>query len=216
MSLYTETNNEHLLDAYATYLRERIESIQDEVYRNIASNAEHRLGIVHLLRHSPYGLTGPLSHPGGLLAHTAHLTKTVDCIVTACHEIDGHIDRSFLVLACLLKNIGWHTTTVLVDGQVKRRDAYLTTGLRRSGFRFMHDVLLHVESDIELEIPEPKKQALTNIHAEPGEIHTLEGRILEQANGIVDTVIWGEHCINLKRTGNWSPDHDGLFVGHYD
>jgi hypothetical protein len=76
-------------------------------------------------------------------------------------------------------------------------------------------MLLHVESDLELTIPEAKKQALTNIFAEPHDIRTLEGRIIEQASDIVDTVIWGEHQANQDRVGSWSPDHNGLFVGHY-
>lgn len=222
MSVYTVENNKHLLDDYAERLRDRITSIQDDVYRNIASNAEQRLEIVHMLRESPYGLDGPLAHTGGLLVHTVHLLDTVDCIVKACYDIAGHTDRSFLMLAGLLKNIGWHTTTVIVTDKaegcdiVKRRDAFITTGIRRSGFRFMHDLLLHAESDIDIEISETRKQALSNVFAEPDEIHTLEGRILEQANGIVDTVIWAEHCINLPGNGNWSPDHNGLFVGHYN
>jgi len=215
MSLYTEANNQHLLEAYAREVRERIESIADETYRNIASNAEHRLEITHLMSQSPYGLEGPLAHPGGLLVHTAHLMRMVHCVANSCSEISHRIDFDFLTLAAWLRNIGWHTTTVVIDGQIKRRDAHLMTGLRRSGFRFMHDVLLHVESDIELAIPESKKQALTNIYAEPDEIHTLEGRILEQASSLVDTVLWGEHCIHLNRIGNWSPDHNGLFVGHH-
>jgi hypothetical protein len=216
MSLYTESDNEHMLASYAQEIRERVESISDDTYRNIASNAEHRLEITHLMSQSPYGLEGPLAHPGGLLVHTALLMRMVYCVANSCSEVNDRIDFSFLELAAWLRNIGWHTTTVVIDGQVKRRDAHLTTGLRHSGFRFMHDVLLHVENDIELTVPEAKKQALTNIYAESGEICTLEGRILEQANSLVDTIIWGEHCAGLKRTGNWSPDHNGLFVGHYD
>lgn len=223
MSIYTLENNKHLLDNYATRLRDRIASIQDDVYRNIAGNAEQRLGIVHTLRESPYGLEGPLAHAGGLLVHTIHLLDTVDCIVKACHDISGHIDSSFLILAGLLRNIGWHTTTVILTdpiegGQiVKRRDAFVTTGIRRSGFRFMHDLLLHAENDINIEISESRKQALSNVYAESDEIHTVEGRILERANSIVDTIVWAEHCINLPSSNtSWSPDHNGLFIGHYN
>jgi hypothetical protein len=169
-----------------------------------------------MLRKSPYGLEGPLAHAGGLLVHTSHLLDTVDCVVKACYDVAGHIDHSFLTLAGLLRNIGWHTTTIILGETVKRRDAYITTGLRRSGFRFMHDLLLHAESDIDIEVSEPRKQALSNVYAEPGEIYTLEGRILEKANGIVDDVLWAEQAISLPSSGNWTPDHNGLFVGHYD
>jgi len=215
MSLYTEEDNQHMLEGYAREVRRVIEDeITDDTYRNIANNAEQRLAITHLLSQSPYGVEGPLAHSGGLLVHTAHLIRLARCLANSCSEINGTIDYSFLVVGAWLRNVGWHTTTAIMDGQVKRRDAFLTTGIRRAGFRFTHDLLLHAESDLEINIPETKKQALTNIFAEPGEITTLEGRLIEDADIMIQRMVWAEHHKDA-RTGNWSPDHNGLFVGHY-
>jgi hypothetical protein len=192
MSLYTAQDNGHLLDAYETQLRQAAQSIEDDVYRNIALNALARLEYLSLLRASPYGMEGPLAHVGGLLTHTAHLVNTVQAISAECRDIDDHIDQSFAVIGSLFYNVGWHTTTIIIDGEVKRRDAFLTTGIRESGFRFMHDLLLHVESDLDLAIPEERKQALGNIYLNP---LTLEGKLISQANDIIDTILFAGHSI---------------------
>ena len=209
--MYKEQDNQHLLDAYEIRLREAAEGIKDDMYRNIACNALQRLDYLTLLRMSPYQLEGTLAHQGGLLVYTVHLVEATAALAKACHEVDGSIDRSFLTLASMFYMVGWNTTTTIINDNIKRRDAFITTGIERSGFRFMHDLLQHVESDLGLGIPEERKQALGDIYGDP---HTLEGNIIKQAGRTIDIILFAEENA-ATRKGNWSPDHHGFFVGHH-
>ena len=98
---------------------------------------------------------------------------------------------------------------------LKPRNAFFMTGLYRASARYIDHVFLSVDSDLNVTIPESKKQALHNICNTLQEIRTLEGRIVAQADNLADTLDIAQDLLNKKtEDSDWSPDTDGLFIGH--
>jgi hypothetical protein len=198
---------------YSDEIRRFIEDMEDPDYRDVLRIAEEQLELTDvMLATSPYGLYGPLACRGGLLIHTAHIIRAAKACVSIFGEVDAEINESLLVAGCLLRNIGWHTTTYFEGNILKPIDAHEMTGLYRASFRMVHDILLHADSQDNINVPEAKKQALENICNPFSEIKTLEGKIIAHVCNLADTIHFGDYCLRRNRDStNWA---DGFFTGH--
>jgi hypothetical protein len=85
------------------------------------------------------------------------------------------------------------------------------TGVNRASARYIDHLMMHVESVLEIQIPEAKKQALENSCNEIAEIKTLEGRIAATVDDMIDLIHFGGEELLSKSRGNWTND---FFTGH--
>lgn len=208
---YESTTNTTDLEDAASEILNFIASIKDEHYRNIIGNAIESRGLMNALMTSPYGVSGPLSFPGGLLIHTA---KTLRFIKTASDYIDkseSKINKSLLIIGTILRNIGWSTISSNTSNGIKFNDSFNLVGVERASFRYINHLLITVESDLEIQIPEVKKQALENVALSGSDIKTVEGQMIEAANRLTDIMLIGSSELQKKQNGNWINE---LFVGH--
>jgi hypothetical protein len=205
--------NENVLDVYQDDLSALLDDVDDAEYRDIIGSARARGGILNTLRTTPYGLDGPLAYRGGLMIHTL---KSTNLAMAAIEDFDATISRSLVVAGCLFRNIGWATTTFFEGNILRPKDAFYMTGLYRASARYVDHTMLNVESDLNIEIPEGKKQALHNLCNKADHINTVEGRVVAQANYMVDILQHSEEKLRKIAKGNWRPDHvHGIFVGHH-
>jgi hypothetical protein len=195
-----------ILEFYCKELKEHIDSIDDADYRDIILKD---IDLVNTLKNSPFGQEGPLIHPGGLLIHTVHTIRLAKSAAEQCKDIDGlKINSSLLTLGAILRNIGWHTTTVLDGTFFKPRDAFYMTGIYRASARYVDHLCLSAEK-----LPEGKKQALHNLCNAIEDIKTLEGKMVAWAGELAGVMHLAGSAIGRKPEGNWC---DGFFVGHHD
>lgn len=208
---YIKGMSDAALTACAATVEEALEMIADEHYRNIIGNAMHRLDLIHAMKTSPYGLSGPLAYRGGLLVHVAGSLRLAKVMADQAKESETPINISLVLASCILRNIGWHTTTCFTNGYLRARDAFYMTGVNRASARYVDHLMIHVESDIDMKVPEAKKQALENACDEVAGIKTIEGRIAASADAMMDLLHFGGDALRRKSKGNWTDD---LFTGH--
>ena len=208
---YIKGVSDSLLTHYANEVEDAITSIDDEIYRDVLCNAMHKLDLLQALKESPYGLTGPMAYRGGLLVHVVHTLRFGLIANQQARELEMPFSPSLVVTGCILRNIGWHTTTRFQGDYLRPRDAYSIIGVHRASARYIDHLILTCESDLQIEIPESKRQALENMCNIRTEIHTLEGKIVTCANDMADLLDLGIASLQRKQKGNW---RDGLFVGH--
>jgi len=206
---YIRGPGETVLDYYASELREQLDEMDDPEYRDMLHD---QVDLVDTLRAAPFGQTGPLAHPGGLLIHTVHTVRLALSTVDQCGDIDGlKVNRSLVILGSTLRNIGWSTTTILEGNFFRPRDAFYMTGVYRASARYVDHLMQSVEADRNITLNESKKQALHNLCAPIEDIRTLEGKIIAWAGEMAGILHLGGYTMNRKPEGNWRGD---FFVGH--
>lgn len=215
---YVVCMNNGTLNVYAQEIHTYLEHIEDPYYRDLLNNAQQRLDIISLLKESPYQITGPLAHRGGLLIFTNDLLKFSESIAkNSVGRIlyEDHINTSLLTTGCILKNLGWYTTTFFKGDFLNTKDAFHNIGVKRASFRFVHDLMLHTENDLKISIPEAKKQALENlINDDLEDILTVEGKIIYIAEKIIMMLHMADFKLKQKTEDiNWVNDLS-LFRGH--
>ena len=199
------------LCAFAEEVEDNIMSIADPIYRDIMGNAIHRLDFMQALRESPYGLTGPMAYKGGLLVHVVHSMRLAQVAIGQATELEIPFSPSLVKAGCALRNIGWHTTTRFQGDHLRTRDAYHMTGVHRASARYIDHLMLTTESDLQITIPESKRQALENMCNKAPDIHTLEGKIVSCADNMADVLDFSVASLQRKQNGSWT---DELFTGH--
>lgn len=208
---YIKGVSAHVLSAYSGEVEDHIMSIADATYRDIMCNALHRLDLLAALSQSPYGITGPMAYRGGLLVHVTHSMRLALVAINQAKELEIPFSPSLVVAGCALRNIGWHTTTRFQGDHLRARDAYNMTGIHRASARYIDHLMLTTESDLQIEIPESKRQALENMCNKRPEIRTLEGKIVSCADNMADVLDFSVAPLQQKQRGNWN---DELFTGH--
>ena len=208
---YIKGMSDAALAACAAEVEEAFETMADEHYRNVIGNAIHSLDLLNALKTSPFGLSGPLAYRGGLLVHVAGSLRLAKVMAAQAKESETPLNISLVMAACILRNIGWHTTTSFTNGYLRARDAFYMTGINRASARYVDHLMLHVESDLELKVPEAKKQALENSCNDVADIKTIEGRIAASADAMMNLLHFGGDELRSKTKGNWTNE---LFTGH--
>jgi hypothetical protein len=203
--------NDNILSSYANEIEDELMSMADPIYRDIMGNALQRLDFMQALKESPYGLTGPMSYRGGLLVHVAHSLRLAKVAIGQSKELEIPFSPSLVTAGCALRNIGWHTTTRFQGDHLRPRDAYHMTGIHRASARYIDHLMLTCESDLQITIPEGKRQALENMCNKRPEIMTLEGKIVSCADNMADVLDFSVASLQRKQNGSW---HDDLFTGH--
>jgi hypothetical protein len=212
---YIHSPNALQLDECEMRLKDLLEGMEDSYYMDLLNSAQSSFGIINMLRQAPYGETGPLAYPGGLLVFS---TQVIDIALQAAKSwanTDHDLNLSLIIAAGIFRNIGWYTTTKVSGSNVEVMDSHYMTTIYRSSFRFVHDTIRDVENRLEIQIPEAKKQALENTCNPLDKTHTIEGKLIAHACNMADTMYFGGMLLNTRRQGNWAPNHvEGLFVGH--
>lgn len=210
---YIKGISSSLLQHYAEELQNEIASLDDEVYRNVLSVAVHHLDLIAKLKGSPYNLSGPMAYMGGLLVHVTHTLRVAKVACAQAKDREITFNQSLVVAGCILRNIGWHTTTQFKGGdEIRSRDAYHMTGIDRASVRFINHLMLTCANDLRITIPEPKIQALENMCNNFENIHTLEGQIVSCANDMANILNAGHETLQRKQQGHWRDNK--LFIGH--
>lgn len=210
---YIKGISPNLLQHYAAELQNEIASLGDEVYRNVLSVAVHHLELIAKLKQSPYGLTGPMAYMGGLLVHVTHTLRIAKVTCAQAKDREIVLNPSLVIAGCILRNIGWHTTTQFKGGdEIKSLDAFYMTGIDRASARFISHLMLTCGNDLHITIPEAKIQALENMCNNFDNIHTLEGQIVFSANNMANILNAGHETLQRKQQGNWRDQK--LFIGH--
>lgn len=208
---YIKGVNDNVLIAYAAEVQDEIMSIDDPIYRDIMGNAIERLNLMYALKESPYGISGPMAYKGGLLVHTAHSLRLAKVAIQQAIELELPFSASLVVAGGILRNIGWHTTTLFQGDHLRPRDAYHMIGIHRASARYIDHLILTCESDLQIEIPESKRQALENMCNKRSDIMTLEGMIVSCADNMADVLDFSVAPLQRKQNGSWN---DELFTGH--
>lgn len=208
---YVHGVSDSMLESYASEVENYIMEMDDNIYRNIMGNALHRLNLLQSLRESPYGLEGSMSYRGGLLVHVAHSVRLAVVAIKQAKELEIPFNASLVIAGCVLRNIGWHTTTKFQGDKLRSRDAYFMTGIQRASARYIDHLMITCESDLQIKIPEAKRQALENMCNKQPDILTLEGKIVSCADNMADVLDFSAATLRSKQVGNWSGE---LFVGH--
>jgi hypothetical protein len=208
---YVKGMSDAALAACAATVEEAFEMMDDEHYRNVVGNAIHRLDLLNALKTSPYGLSGPLAYRGGLLVHVAGSLRLAKVMTAQAKESEMPLNASLVLAACIFRNIGWHTSTSFASGYLRPKDAFYMTGVNRASARYVDHLMIHVESDLDMKVPEAKKQALENSCNEIEDIKTIEGRIAASADAMMNLLHFGGDALRSKSKGNWTNE---LFTGH--
>jgi hypothetical protein len=185
---YVICGDQHQLNRYHTRFSQVLAELEDVNYRDLLCNAETKLDLSGILRHSPYGLTGPLAYPGGLLIYSISVMQIATAAAEAWDDVDNNLNRSLIVAGSIFRNIGWYSTTIFNGHYLEPKKAFYMTGIHRASFRLLHDTFLTLETDCKIKIPESKKQALENLCNPLAQIQTIEGQIVCHACNIVDTI----------------------------
>ncbi len=213
---YIPGHPEAVLDLYAEEIKTVLSEIEDPHIRDLLYNADSRVDLVNLMRGAPFQLQGPLACRGGLLVLVSDVLKIAKGIIESSRRIVEHDDFNHcLVMAgCILRHIGWATSTYFEGRILRTSNAFEMTGIDRASFRFIDHLMLHAESDLGVDIPEGKKQVLENMCQEVDLIRTIEGRVVHAATNMATTLHLGRF---MKDQRTDSPDWTGngtLFTGH--
>jgi len=206
---YIKGVSESELMAHAAVVENAFESITDSDYQNIIGNAIHRFDLISNLKMSPYGLSGPLAYRGGLLVHVAGSLKLAKVIADQAAGMP--LNMSLVTASCMLRNIGWHTTTCFNGQYIRSKDAYYMTGINAASLRYINHMIISIESDLLCKFPESKKLALENACNDVANIRTIEGRIAASADSMIDLLHFGSEALQRKSKGNWTEE---FFIGH--
>lgn len=208
---YIHCISSKILNNYSSEIEAIVSDLQDQIYRDILSNAIHKLDLIAALSQAPYDIDGPMAYEGGLLMHTGHAIRFCKEGIIQAQEREISLNPSLVIAGCILRNIGWYTITKFQAGLLQIRDAFHTIGVYRASSRYIDHLMLACESDLQINIPEEKKQALENMCNEPSNIKTLEGRIVAAADQMANILDFSSSILKSQRQGNWSGE---LFVGH--
>lgn len=208
---YIKGVSDATLTSYAGIVEDAFEMMTDDHYKNVIGNAIHRLDLINALKTSPYGLSGPLAYRGGLLVHVAGSLRLAKVMAEQAKESETPINISLVMASCIVRNIGWHTTTAFINGYLRPKDAFYMTGINRASARYVDHLMIHVESDLEIQVPESKRQALENSCNDMAEIKTIEGRIAATADDMINLLHFGGEALQRKTRGNWTEE---FFTGH--
>jgi hypothetical protein len=213
---YVPGHPDAVLDLYAEEIKVVMSEIEDPHVRDLLYNVDSRVDLIGMFRGAPYQLEGPLAHRGGLLMFTGDVVKIAKGIIERSGRIieSDDFNHCLVMAGCLLRHIGWATTTHFEGRLLRTENAFHMTGVDRASFRFINHLLIHAENDLGLEIPEEKKQVLENMCQEIDKVSTLEGRIVHAASNIAATLHVGQFVLGQKTDNpDWSANNT-LFTGH--
>lgn len=207
---YISGPNESILQHYCVLLNDIVSQMDDPHYRDLINYAINKLGIIEMLKNSPFGLEGPMANKGGLLLHTIHHLQTIlSTLQNFTTNNDLKLNKSLIIAGCIFRHLGWATTTCIKGHSVEPLDSFYTISPQMSAFRLIDHVCLGAESDLQTGIPEPCKQALSNcIQDQPT---TLEGQLLVLADRLTYAMERGQQTLLRSQNKNWI---DNYFVGH--
>lgn len=200
-----------MLKSYASEVETAIMSIDDPIYRDIMGNALHGMNLLQAISQSPYGITGPMAYQGGLLVHITHSMRLALVTIQQAKELEIPFSPSLVLAGCVLRNIGWHTTTQFKGDLLRPLDSYHMLGIHRSSARFIDRLMVACERTLEIKIPMQKRQALENMCNKRPEIKTIEGKIVSCADNMADVLDFSVATLQHKQVNNWKEE---LFVGH--
>jgi hypothetical protein len=203
------------LGSYADELQEYATMVQDKHYNEVLGSAINDMELVHTLKKSTYGLSGPLAYPGGLLVHVVHTMRFARVATKQSRENEMPFNAGLVIAGCMFRSIGWSTTTMFRGNILRPRDAYHMIGPRRASARYVDHLMLSLESALGEPIPEGKRQALENICKPVEDIRTIEGKIVAESEQMADLLDFASDMLNTQsQYPNWTPNLDGFFVGH--
>lgn len=215
ISDYIPGLTKEVVSVYEDSIKSYVNKIEDPEYRDIVGNAISKIALLDQMKRAPYGTKGELAHPGGLLVYTAKLLMVATSLAKNSLEFDFTVNNSLIICGSLLKNVGWITTTTQAGGLIRPRNAFYLTGIEKASHRFVDHLILDTENNLQIKIPEGKKQALENVINHYENIRTVEGKIIAIAEDAVALMTKAGSLFNKKANDlNWRPDQNGFFAGH--
>lgn len=204
MTDYIPGPNNHVLNVLKDDVEKVISDIDDPHYRDIVNNACQQIRLMDILQENAYDTDGPLSHRGGLLTHVALTLRAALGMVETGREpsVDIRIDRSLVIAACLLRNLGYVSGLQNNGTNFVAQDSAKLLGIRHLSTMWANHILISTESDLKLTIPEPKKLALQNacLAENLDQCVTIEARIVFLANQFTDEIYNGRGLYDKHRT----------------
>lgn len=208
---YTKGVSDSMLAAYAGEIEDNVMSIPDDTYRDIMSNAVEQYGILKDLRNAPYGIEGSMAYRGGLLVHVTHSMRLAFVAISQAKELEIPFNASLVVAGCVLRNIGWQTTTYFQDGLLLKNDSYDMIRIYPASVQYINRLVEGCKASLGIKIPEAKRLALVNICNQGADINTVEGKIVACADNMADVLDFSVASLQRKPKGNWRNE---LFTGH--
>lgn len=201
---YVPGPNDHVLGVLKEDVEKVIADIDDPHYRDIINNTCQHVRLIDMMSSNAYGDSGPLAHRGGLLTHTALTLKVALGMVETGREpsVDIRIDRSLVIAACLLRNIGFISGFQTNGTNFIPQDSAHLLGIRYLSAMWANHILISTESDLKLIIPEAKKLALQNACLADNleQCMTIEARIVFLANKFTDEIYNGRSLYDKHRS----------------
>ena len=174
---YVDGATPEFLSSCAGEIETLIEKMEDDDYRNILFYAMHELGLIAQLKAAPFEKH---NYRGGLLIHIMSALAVAKTAIEQLKLKEIDFNPSLIIAGCILRNVGWYTTIISVDGLIRPRRAFFMTGIYRASFRYVNHLIM--ASNVNM--PEYKIQALENLCNEYKDILTHEGKIVAQADGM--------------------------------
>ncbi len=200
---YIPGPNDHVLTVLKGDIEKIISDIDDPHYRDVINNACQHTNLLDLMANNAYGDEGPLAHRGGLLTHTALTLKTALGMVETGREpsVDLRIDRSLVIAASLLRNVGFISALKMDGTNFVLQDSANMLGIRYLSAMWTNHILISTESDLNIIVPEPKKLVLQNacLAGNIDECTSIEGRIVLLANQFTDEIYNGRSLYDKHR-----------------
>jgi len=188
---YIPGPNDNVLNVYGDYIKDSIALVQDPFYRDVLYNANEHVHLIDVLKSSAYNTRGSFAYRGGLLIHTYMLLQSsISIIGHITDNISKRLDKSLIIAGCIFRNFGYSSILNMESGRYTEKDSAKLLGLRGVSFMLINHILISTESDMKINIPEPKKLALQNIAIANNieECQSLESRIILQTNILIDEV----------------------------
>jgi hypothetical protein len=200
---YVPGPNDHVLNVLKEDIEKTISDIDDPHYRDIINNSCQQIRLMDLMSSSSYGVAGPLAHRGGLLTHTALTLKAALGMVETGREpsVDIRIDRSLVIAACLLRNLGYFSGLQNNGTSFIAQDSAHLLGIRHLSTMLANHIVNSTETDLKIAIPEPKALALQNacLADSLDQCMTIEARIVFLANQFTDEIYNGRSLYDKHR-----------------
>jgi len=115
------------------------------------------------------------------------------------------------MMGCVLRNIGWYTTTDF-DGSIPQaRDSFYTIGVRRASAHYINRLIMECKTNASAVLPAAMQQVLENMCNTKDDICTFEGKIVSCADNMADVLGFGVNTLRCQPQGNWN---DEFFTGH--
>ena len=210
-SLNADAVTDNLLICYAEEIEQAILNLDDPLCRDVMGCAMNHLTLLRTLRDAPYGLEGTMSYRGGLLVHTI---RSLRCALATCiqaQELETPFSPSLVTMGCILRNVGWYTTTNFQGDKPRPRDSYKTIGVRRASIHYINKLVNACVANTQTVLPTAYQQVLENMCNPTKDICTFEGMIVAYADNIADVLSFGVATLQTKQEGNW---HGDFFTGH--